>query len=427
MISQLTIILTFLTNSIFECTEVDILKKNSITEKKLNFYEDFEIVKKRSICIKKCNNWPQPIPYNIGSWLNANAIKKAINLISTSTCITFSEAPSRPLGNYGISFIYDKSKCASNLGFKRTNNFLKVYLTPECSGSIGTVQHEVSHALKVIHQHNRFDRNYYINIHLNNFSDENYKKRANEIKRNEFSTFNVSYDYASVMHYGRKAAAKENTNTFTAKNIEPYTYMMGQREEMTFNDVKLLNLNYCLERCKNSQVQCQNGAYLNWKTCADCICPKRYSGTFCDTVTPLEGTCSNVNLIATQRQTELKENGVKDCNYRIKNHDNYKIYIQIDFVNTKSADICTQGSGFEIKYLQDKGTTGLCLCGQYKNLLIISENSHVYIEYHGKENGNGFRLHYSRAIPDAYPYPTICHNEKCFEKRDEYYLPRTEN
>uniref|UniRef100_A0A0N4ZL43 Metalloendopeptidase n=1 Tax=Parastrongyloides trichosuri TaxID=131310 RepID=A0A0N4ZL43_PARTI len=313
----------------------------------------------------------------IFNWHSSTRSFSCLKSNSNLTCITFSEAPSRPLGNYGISFIYDRNKCASNLGFRRTNKFLNVFLTPECSGSIGTVQHEVSHALKVIHQHNRFDRDHYINIHLNNFSDKNYKKRANETKSNGFSTFNVSYDYASVMHYSRNAAAKKNTNTFKAKNIEPYTYMMGQREEMTFNDVKLLNLYYCLKDCKNSRIQCQNGAYPNWKTCADCICPKGYSGTFCDTVTPLEGTCSKIDLIATQHQTELAENGVKNCNYRIKKPEDYTIYIKIDFVNTKSADICTQGSGFEIRYLQDKGTTGLCLCGNYKDLTIVSENSHV--------------------------------------------------
>uniref|UniRef100_A0A0N4Z8L1 EGF-like domain-containing protein n=1 Tax=Parastrongyloides trichosuri TaxID=131310 RepID=A0A0N4Z8L1_PARTI len=202
---------------------------------------------------------------------------------------------------------------------------------------------------------------------------------------------------------------------------------MGQREELTFNDLKLLILYYCFSICKNSRIECQNGTYPNWKTYADCICPKGYSGTFCDSVTPLEGTCSNVDLIATQHKTELTEDGVKNCNYRIRNHEGYKIYIQVDFVNTKSADICTQGSGFEIRYLQDKGTTGLCLCGHYKDLTIISENSHVYIEYHGKERGNGFKLHYSRAVPDFYRYASICYKKECFEKRNEYFEPKTEN
>uniref|UniRef100_A0A0N4Z1K8 CUB domain-containing protein n=1 Tax=Parastrongyloides trichosuri TaxID=131310 RepID=A0A0N4Z1K8_PARTI len=76
-----------------------------------------------------------------------------------------------------------------------------------------------------------------------------------------------------------------------------------------------------------------------------------------------------------------------------------KVYVSITRVQTRErkdkGDVCLPHLGFEIRYLNDKGITGLSLCGRYNDIVIVSQGPEVYIEYHVLDSNNYFVLSYA--------------------------------
>uniref|UniRef100_A0A0N4Z7Q3 EGF-like domain-containing protein n=1 Tax=Parastrongyloides trichosuri TaxID=131310 RepID=A0A0N4Z7Q3_PARTI len=169
------------------------------------------------------------------------------------------------------------------------------------------------------------------------------------------------------------------------------------------------------------EVVCKNGGYHNWdqRRCNQCICPKGYYGHTCNYIKPLGTNCSDYKLIAENYTKELTEEGNKNCNYQIKSDNNFNIELYIS-VHTKYKDICVQGIGVEIRHLKDKGTTGLCMCGSYENIFILSESEEVYIEFNGVQNSDNFSVLYNNAIRGN-QVPMLCYEDSCYEKKENYF------
>ena len=78
---------------------------------------------------------------------------------------------------------------------------------PQGCGHVGHVQHEMLHALGFFHQHNRPDRDNYINIywdHIKKGQEHNFRKQVAEA----VDTRGQPYDVNSIMHYGSKYMGK---------------------------------------------------------------------------------------------------------------------------------------------------------------------------------------------------------------------------
>ena len=66
---------------------------------------------------------------------------------------------------------------------------------------LGTVVHEILHALGMLHEHSRPDRDNYITINWNNIK-EGKKKYFKKYEWHNVNTKGIEYDVSSVMHYG---------------------------------------------------------------------------------------------------------------------------------------------------------------------------------------------------------------------------------
>ena len=167
---------------------------------------------------------------------------------------------------------------------------------------MGTVMHEIGHALGYIHTQSRVDRNSFVNIVSANLQSE---YAANfflwSFGTIRFLNVDLPYEFASIMHYNPLAFSKNNRPTITALDRR-FERTMGQRDQATFYDYKSINRLYCTRPGTGTRVTasenygclfedcpqmftnnaCQNEGYLDPRTCLRCICPDGFGGLLCD-------------------------------------------------------------------------------------------------------------------------------------------------
>ncbi|EER02263.1 conserved hypothetical protein, partial [Perkinsus marinus ATCC 50983] len=91
------------------------------------------------------------------------------------------------------------TNCFTTLGF-HFDNIHTINLGDGCT-SLGTVIHEIGHAIGLPHVQNRPDRDSYVSILWNNIAQDKEKNffRLDNVQSPWLST---AYDYESIMHYG---------------------------------------------------------------------------------------------------------------------------------------------------------------------------------------------------------------------------------
>jgi len=100
---------------------------------------------------------------------------------------------------------------------------------------------------------------------------------------NEVDTEGIPYDYGSIMHYRSKAFAKTDDLFTLATNVRNYQKTIGQRDQLSFYDIKLMNKVYCSAICP-IQLSCLRGGYTDPRNCQVCRCPDGFNGRFCENV-----------------------------------------------------------------------------------------------------------------------------------------------
>lgn len=159
-------------------------------------------------CFINCNNyseaelWPNGVvSYTFASNMtdeNKISIREVMNIWEISG-IKFVETNNGP---YIIRMEKNVSCYRSSVGYNRDDaNYLIIPVWANKKVDKRTISHELGHCLGLRHEHQRIDRDKYINVLWNNIQ-EIYKKEFNITDNNLLPDWlEYSYDYDSIMHY----------------------------------------------------------------------------------------------------------------------------------------------------------------------------------------------------------------------------------
>lgn len=100
----------------------------------------------------------------------------------------------------------------------------------------------MAHALGFWHEQSRYDRDGFVSIYPENVQDGQ-KHNFAAMDRSQMSTYGLSYDHGSVMHYFPTAFSKNGKATIQSRD-DRYRQTIGSVMGPSFLDVKAMNLHY---------------------------------------------------------------------------------------------------------------------------------------------------------------------------------------
>lgn len=185
-----------------------------------------------------CLWYDQTVYYSISpDFYEKDALRQAITYISNRTNIRFCERTIEP----DYILFCNSSKNSSYVGRKGGEQVVNLY-----NQYLGVIVHEVCHALGMIHEHSRIDRDQYVTIHYDNIKD-NMLYNFNI----EYGTYNNSdFDFSSVMIYPSivsdpNFAIDVNKPVMTQKDGSIFR---AQRDGLSTGDIQALNRMYHIDK-----------------------------------------------------------------------------------------------------------------------------------------------------------------------------------
>ncbi|XP_055614691.1 zinc metalloproteinase nas-14-like [Uranotaenia lowii] len=168
-------------------------------------------------------------------------ILDSMNVIQQSSCVHFIPKTDDQLEH--IRFRKSSLGCGSSIGYRPGQSEpLDVVYDDFCLSLPGAIQHELLHVLGLFHEHTRPDRDDYVEILWDNIEPE-FRKNFAKGSYDYMETFDLPYDYNSVMHYPRYAFARPGTSVTMISRMDPDTEL-GQVEGATILDLEKVRLMY---------------------------------------------------------------------------------------------------------------------------------------------------------------------------------------
>uniref|UniRef100_A0A0N5B207 Metalloendopeptidase n=1 Tax=Strongyloides papillosus TaxID=174720 RepID=A0A0N5B207_STREA len=309
----------------------------------------FSIINRNSYLWKE-----KVIKYYVHSKLNEDVINYALLRISKETCFIFKQTknPRKALFLYQPGPFYE-----TNLG-KRREIPHRIFVPKGKEENLACIRY-----------------NY---ITINGYSikrgfSKYFKKNLNR----SANTYNIGYDYRSVMHFSENEYGIFGRRVITAKN-KLMQNLMGKTQDLTFYDAKLVNKRYCRFP---SQIHppCHNYGYSHPKS-PNCKCPPFADGIDCTGWIINNRYCTAVNHF-------------------------YAKYISNtvllrSFYNTRHRRrICKESRSVEIRYLSDLAASGILFCPGDKPISIRSEEHLVIIQSHFPPEQLKLKINYWR-VPE---------------------------
>ncbi|KHJ94082.1 astacin [Oesophagostomum dentatum] len=171
--------------------------------------------------------------------------------IGNNTCVKFRELEDEE--DY-IEILNEEGKgCSSFVGRPggRSTILLESSKLRSCFTS-RSIMHFLLSTVGLHKEHLREDRDKYIRVHTENIL-AGYQHIFSTITPDNAPTYNVPYDYLSIMHYGKDAYAKPGT--VTIETVDPkYQEQIGMQDEPSENDYKKVCLMYNCETCMGKEM-----------------------------------------------------------------------------------------------------------------------------------------------------------------------------
>jgi len=184
--------------------------------------------------------WPNGlVPYNINDDLSDSVkakVRGAIEKWNGTGAITLVERTASTAAAYPnyIDFV-EAQQCASWVGFQNTGA-QSIYTGDRCSE--GSMIHEIGHALGLLHEHTRPDRDNFVSINWDNINPD--KTHNFDILENAIPL--GDYDYDSIMHYGTHFFSDQGGQTITP--LQNVSGVVGQREYISPGDASAVRKLY---------------------------------------------------------------------------------------------------------------------------------------------------------------------------------------
>nr|XP_054773536.1 blastula protease 10-like [Lytechinus pictus] len=182
------------------------------------------------------------VTYDVGA--DKNAAIYAMRHFSENTCLQFvyyTKEVGEALGHDSyLDFVSGLQGCWSFVG--RVVPTKQTLSVGEGCGQVGTLVHEIGHAIGLHHEQSRPDRDFFVEIEYEHIGAED-RLNFYRYPTGVIETANIPYDEAFIMHYGTFAFSKDGLPTIVTKN--PFKQgLIGQREGLSDSDVKMINIMY---------------------------------------------------------------------------------------------------------------------------------------------------------------------------------------
>ncbi|XP_073968465.1 tolloid-like protein 1 [Rhodnius prolixus] len=167
--------------------------------------------------------------------------------LATGGRIEFIDIGQEPSDAGGYMFIGFGDSYEATLGYVVDEPTTLTLTEAALNDKMGIVMHEILHALGIMHEHNRPDRDNYVTIcwdNIEHHEKHNFLKAIPE----DYEVFDVPYNYYSVMHYSSHSFSKdERKPTIIFKDKGVAKEFVGQRCFITMEDLALLKKKYMYE------------------------------------------------------------------------------------------------------------------------------------------------------------------------------------
>uniref|UniRef100_A0AAF5I0M6 Metalloendopeptidase n=1 Tax=Strongyloides stercoralis TaxID=6248 RepID=A0AAF5I0M6_STRER len=333
---------------------------------------------KRKIVIDKRLRWGLTIFYYTEEPINPFMIAGALKTIEQETCLRFIPLKKLIPNVSGLHYKY-VGECLSDVGRTRMKQWQIIKVGRMCDFPGGII-HETFHALGLIHEQCRYNRDLYINVIENNLNDGG-KLNCQMFNRNIVTDYYQPYDYGSIMHYGLYVFSINGGKTLVPR-LPHYESTIGNFETPTFLDYKTINVHYCTKICIK-KILCFNDGYQDPNNCNTCKCVEGYGGNNCNVFAKTTRACGKTEIILGGRKSFLNLKGRKNCIYHLLSARNRLIELLIANLEIlpNLEFTCSFKNTLEVKYLRNKATTGARFCIVLRNIHIKSHTSHVIIYY----------------------------------------------
>ncbi|VDD89466.1 unnamed protein product [Enterobius vermicularis] len=218
------------------------IKRHLAIANKLNI--TFQRTRRGSAVAYEADKWPNGrVPYVLSpayTPMQRAVIARAIAGYSSKTCIRF--VP-KEINDRDFIIISKLDGCYAD--FARVGGPQQVSLADECI-DYPTIIHEFMHVIGFIHEHQREDRDGFVNIIWRNVipgAETDFEK----ISARGLSYYGEGYDYFSIMHYEASEGSRNGRNTIEAKQ-HGFTPLMGKSTDFTISDLNRINRAYNCKR-----------------------------------------------------------------------------------------------------------------------------------------------------------------------------------